>query len=73
MFTFNILSIHLTEVTLHLYPMLTYVPYQRCTSLHKAVGVSELCQNYADAEMKKARSLKREDHRIEEGAVLAVN
>jgi len=40
--------------------ILTYVPCQRCTSLHKAVGVSELCQNYADAEMKKARSLKRD-------------
>jgi len=43
MFTFNILSIHLTEVTLRLDPLLTYVPCQRCTSLHKAVGVSELC------------------------------
>ena len=60
MFTFNILSIHFTEVTLRLDSMLTYVPCQRYTSLQKAVGASELCQNYADAEMKKARSLKRE-------------
>ena len=31
-------------VTLHLDPMLTYVPCQRCTSLHKAVGMPKLCR-----------------------------